>query len=210
MRERNDDFEVELEAAEPEPALWQPRPAEPVMAVGVKGEPSAPFGIYLHVQAVTQMLDALPEEKIEAGGLLVGRNCRDDNGNYLLIAGAVPARLAQGARLHLTFTHGAWDQMLTAKERAFPQYDVVGWYHTHPGLSVFLSGQDQFIHRHFFSAPQQVAIVIDMDRTQFGVFYWSGEDNLLAATGYYWFGEPDLRPDRLESILQAYGFGLEA
>ena len=38
---------------------------------------------------------------------------------------------------------------------------IVGWYHTHPGFGIFLSGMDLFIQDHFFNLPWQVAFVYD-------------------------------------------------
>ncbi|MBI4778022.1 hypothetical protein HY792_03780, partial [Candidatus Desantisbacteria bacterium] len=38
---------------------------------------------------------------------------------------------------------------------------VVGWYHTHPGLGLFMSHYDSFIHNNFFSLSCQIALVVD-------------------------------------------------
>jgi proteasome lid subunit RPN8/RPN11 len=38
---------------------------------------------------------------------------------------------------------------------------VVGWYHSHPGLSAFLSGTDKETQRKYFNLPHHVAVVID-------------------------------------------------
>ena len=52
---------------------------------------------------------------------------------------------------------------------------VCGWWAGFtpiPVSGVFLSGYDLFIHRHFFAAPDQIALVIDPLRKKTGVFIW--------------------------------------
>jgi hypothetical protein len=51
---------------------------------------------------------------------------------------------------------------------------MVGWYHTHPGWGVFLSGPDSFICRNFFNRPLDLALVIDPCRQDRGFFQWTG------------------------------------
>jgi proteasome lid subunit RPN8/RPN11 len=52
-----------------------------------------------------------------------------------------------------------------------PELEIVGWYHTHPGLGIFLSEQDLFVAGHFFPAPYQLSLVIDPIRSLAGAFY---------------------------------------
>jgi proteasome lid subunit RPN8/RPN11 len=47
---------------------------------------------------------------------------------------------------------------------------VVGWFHSHPGLGVFLSGTDLRTQRDCFGAEWQIAVVLDPQRREFGVF----------------------------------------
>jgi hypothetical protein len=61
------------------------------------------------------------------------------------------------------------------KDRDYPDERIVGWYHSHPGFGVFLSDHDTFIHKNFFSAPQQVAWVYDPHSDEEGCFGWRGE-----------------------------------
>ncbi len=62
------------------------------------------------------------------------------------------------------------------KDRDYPDERIVGWYHSHPGFGVFLSEHDTFIHKNFFSSPQQVAWVYDPHSDEEGCFGWkSGE-----------------------------------
>jgi proteasome lid subunit RPN8/RPN11 len=107
----------------------------------------------------------------EVGGVLVGRMAAD--GGLPLVTGAIPAISADEQRATLTFTQEAWAHVHRVLESEFPPDEqIVGWYHSHPGFGIFLSGHDLFIHENFFSAPSQIAVVVDPHARMEGVFAW--------------------------------------
>lgn len=111
----------------------------------------------------------------EVGGVLVGRTAAD--GGFPLVTGAIPALSADEQRATLTFTQEAWAHVHRILESEFPPDEqIVGWYHSHPGFGVFLSGHDLFIHENFFSSPSQIAVVIDPHAHREGVFAWQGTE----------------------------------
>jgi len=110
----------------------------------------------------------------EVGGLLVGRVSLDGSGKVDVLA-AIPAEHNRESAARLTFTHESWDQMLADMEQDHPGCRVVGWYHTHPRHGIFLSEHDLFIHRNFFSSPNQMAMVFDPTTGDLGLFGWSGD-----------------------------------
>ena len=57
-----------------------------------------------------------------------------------------------------------------------PELDVLGWYHSHPRIGIFLSRADIFIHREFFNHPNQVALVVDPYTMKKGFYGWYGEE----------------------------------
>ncbi len=63
---------------------------------------------------------------------------------------------------------------------------IVGWYHSHPDFGIFLSERDCFIHEHFFSAPGQVAYVVDPVRGLEGMFAW--HEGKPAPLPHFWVG----------------------
>jgi proteasome lid subunit RPN8/RPN11 len=114
----------------------------------------------------------------EVGGVLIGRTAAD--GGLPLLTGAIPAISADEQRATLTFTQDSWAHVHRILEREFPPDEqIVGWYHSHPGFGIFLSGHDLFIHEHFFSAPSQIAVVVDPHAQTEGVFAW--RDGALTA-----------------------------
>lgn len=178
------------------------RPTDPVFVLAEKGETGEdPLDVYLHLGALEDILGTVElGDRQEAGGLLTGEAGQDERGWYLLVRRALPASQARRERMSLTFTPEAWEELWAAHDRECPELAIVGWYHTHPGLGVFLSEPDQFIHRHFFAADHQIALVYDPGRFSWGVFYWAG-DGLRAARGLYLYSEAAHSYPALEQIL---------
>lgn len=111
----------------------------------------------------------------ETGGFLIG-TASEKPRSHVEVRHFVPAVGARSKAASLTFTHDAWATMRREVDERFPDDAIVGWQHTHPNIGIFLSGYDMFIHRHFFSEPWQIALVVDPVKREFGFFQWRGED----------------------------------
>ncbi len=109
--------------------------------------------------------------KRERGGFLLGGLHRDRQ-VYVEVRAFLPATGTVPRATSLRFKHDTWAAMTRRAEADYPDELVLGWQHTHPGLGVFLSAYDLFIHRHFFSQPWQIALVVDPCRRQFSFFQW--------------------------------------
>src|SRR5258708_7090671 len=108
---------------------------------------------------------------VEVGGILLGHAHRSPSkGTYTVIEGSLEAEFAYHGPTHLTFTSDTLTALLNHKDDEFPDQQIVGWYHTHPGLSMFLSSLDQWLHTHFFPEYWHVALVIDPTNDQGGFF----------------------------------------
>jgi proteasome lid subunit RPN8/RPN11 len=139
-------------------------------------------GIYDHVYA---------HGNHEVGGVLVGHV--DDCGNGV-VTGSIAALEAVGKRASVTFTHEAWASVHQQLDRDFPDSQIVGWYHSHPGFGIFLSEHDLFIHEHFFSDARQIAYVVDPHAGTEGVFGWN--DGKIVKLEQGPAGRKGLGPDR--------------
>jgi len=128
----------------------------------------------------------------EQGGFLIG-GAYEDNGCYVEIRGFLPAENTVNQAAHVVFTHDTWSRMRQEISTRFPGETVVGWYHTHPGLGIFFSEYDRFIHRHFFGSPWHVALVVDPRRGEFAFFEWHANDIVDAGFVCLW-GEPPSTP----------------
>jgi proteasome lid subunit RPN8/RPN11 len=102
----------------------------------------------------------------EVGGFLIGFLGEDG----LTVTHAVPAREAVGSAAQLTFPPEAWTAVLSTIEERDQGERLVGWYHSHPGHGIFLSAYDEFIQSQFFPEEGQIAIVIDPQTGEEGVF----------------------------------------
>jgi len=111
----------------------------------------------------------------ERGGFLLG-GVYGEEPQYVVVRHFHPALEAQGDLSSLKFTHDTWAAVNREITLNFPSESILGWQHTHPGLGVFLSPYDLFIHKNFFSHPWQIALVVDPRRQEFGFFHWRGAE----------------------------------
>lgn len=132
--------------------------------------------VYVTRRALNEMIvRAADADDFEVGGFLVGGYHHYEGHRYVDITTQVPSLKARSARAHLTFDNAAQREFHRTLDKRFPGKLVLGWYHTHPGYGVFLSGYDLFIHRSFFTGEHHVAIVIDpraRAADAIGVFVW--------------------------------------
>jgi proteasome lid subunit RPN8/RPN11 len=108
----------------------------------------------------------------EVCGVLIGNVYRDEHGPYLYVTNAIRGDRASGLATQVTFTAETWSEIQRVMDQEHPDERIVGWYHTHPGFGIFLSGMDLFIQDHFFNLPWQVALVFDPLGGDEGMFYW--------------------------------------
>ncbi|HUM70382.1 MAG TPA: hypothetical protein PLK31_16230, partial [Chloroflexota bacterium] len=75
----------------------------------------------------------------------------------------------------VTYTPESWRYMNDVLHERYPDDTavMVGWYHTHPGFGIFLSGMDLFIHQNFFTQIWHVAFVLDPRAHTSGFFCWN-------------------------------------
>ena len=140
-------------------------------AIGTIHSDSLP--IFVHEPVLEQILDySERDQRKELGGFLIGGLHVEGKHNYVEIRQFLAAVDAESRAASLTFTHNTWSAMNRTVADKFPDDVVLGWHHTHPDFGVFLSAYDLFIHRHFFSEPWQVALVVDPNRQELGFFQW--------------------------------------
>ena len=138
---------------------------------------------------------ALSDTSVELGGILLGKECIDpDTGlPFVWITRSLEAKHYANTQASFTYTHDSWEEITRERDRLYPEFDIVGWYHTHPSFGIFLSHHDLFIHQHVFAQPLQVAYVVDPINQSRGFFQWR-DGGLAQVGGYYLTAE---RTDRL-------------
>jgi proteasome lid subunit RPN8/RPN11 len=148
--------------------------------------------IFLAQPAYTQINEhAASDLGREVGGMLIGQVRRTPEGAlYSIVETALPAEHVSHGPTHLTLTSDTLIDLMNRKDDEFPDDQVVGWFHTHPGLSVFLSSYDVFLHTNFFPQPWQVALVVDPRADRAGFFrYHEGNRAHLHPQEYCGFFE---------------------
>lgn len=124
----------------------------------------------------------------ELGGVLLGDVCvNKDNGKFILINELITAKHSNSSLSRLTFTHETWDYINEVREKDFPEKKILGWFHSHPGHTVFLSNYDIFIQENFFNMYYMVAYVFDPTIKDRGFFLWR-DNKVVKAGGFYEYG----------------------
>lgn len=111
-------------------------------------------------QSCMKKMQAHAHEEIqrEQVGILCGQAFIHGNErHYVTITSAIPVAAQSGAA-YFRFHERSWDPVWRNIERSC---NVIGWYHTHPGMGAFLSRTDLRTQQLYFQSPWQVAVVID-------------------------------------------------
>jgi len=129
--------------------------------------------------------------KNEVGGVLIGQWCNDENnGQFIVVEHALPARHTRQGSVYLTFTQQSLVDIHDQMDANYKGLKIVGWYHTHPSMGVFLSHYDTWLHSNFFPEPWQVALVVE-PVSAIGGFFIRQKSGILDPTRYFGFYELD-------------------
>lgn len=124
------------------------------------------------------------DTRSEVGGALLGRAYRYEGQVFVEVQASLPARSSDHGPIHFTFNADSWSQLHKDRAQQHPELDIVGWFHTHPGLGVFFSGDDIVVHSAAFVLPWHVALVLDPLRGEMGLFAWQ-KGKIVPVPGFY-------------------------
>jgi hypothetical protein len=119
--------------------------------------------IYVAEDALVRLWEsvAVTERLVERGGALAGRyGTHPSVGPFVTITTVLPAPHARSSRAHIDIRPADWRDIYTRMARR-PGDRLLGWYHSHPGLGLWLSHTDCETQRNVFGADWQVALVLD-------------------------------------------------
>jgi len=170
--------------------VFRPTPAPLVLLVEAlsRTRPRADATVVLVSEAVLAdiFFQLKSRTDVEMGGVLVGSAFVDSESHLyaVFVRRGLLGDNSKGTPISLEFTSDSW-QSINSKLPGLPEKErnIVGWYHSHPGLGVFLSARDHLTQRSFFANPWQIALVVDPDRDTSGFFY--GSEGLPAQTIVY-------------------------
>lgn len=155
--------------------------------------------VLINASALLAMnLHAASEPGHEIGGIMLG-SLIEGSGLVVVVEDIIRGTKMDHSSGSVTFTHETWSEINRIKDEQFPDKKVVGWYHSHPGFGIFLSGHDLFIQKNFFSQPYHVAFVTDPRARTCGTFVWQGEgivqEEFGVLTSADAFDYPSLSPE---------------
>lgn len=127
---------------------------------------------------------ALRNTSQEQAGLLLGHHSTD--GNWTLVHEAVELKSTDSTSL----SDGVWREARKAAAKRYPNLEVVGWFHSHPGTSVGIQPKEVEIHTKNFGEPWQVVYVMDPVVRERGFYLWD-EKKLSFAGGFRIFGKEE-------------------
>ena len=126
----------------------------------------------------------------EVGGWLIGKTRRDrtTGEQFVVIETVLPARHIRHGSAYLTFTHASQVSVLGIMDNYFPDKQLIGWFHTHPGMGVFFSQMDSWLHQNYFKEIWQIGLVIE-PRSSKGGFFIRQSNGDLDSQKYFGFYE---------------------
>ncbi|MBK9781256.1 MAG: Mov34/MPN/PAD-1 family protein [Anaerolineales bacterium] len=140
------------------------------------------INVFVLKSAYDEMIEHVNIDKnIECGGILVGYPFRDPDVEevFIVIVGVIRDISDDRSVVHFTVTPKVIAKTREILEEKYPDLIAVGWYHSHPGHGVFLSGQDMTIVRGIYNEEWNLAWVIDPIRQQEGIFYGANGDPIV-------------------------------
>ncbi|MBN1303688.1 MAG: hypothetical protein JXA13_04570 [Anaerolineales bacterium] len=148
--------------------------------------------VFLHRSAYIRVSVHACSASDEVGGVLVGewRQEEESGEQYLVVKHALPARHTRQGSVYLTFTQDSLVDLHEQIDKRYQGERIIGWYHTHPRMGIFLSHYDTWLHSNFFPEPWQVALVVE-PYSSLGGFFIRQRDGELDPHRYFGFYEAD-------------------
>ena len=166
-------------------------PSDPVITHGSESDDD-PVRVVITQKALDQLQNhAYSILDAEIGGVLLGKKEELETGYEILVKASLPVKTDDHGPVHFTFSADSWASLHQERAVQYPHLDIVGWYHTHPGLGVFFSADDVVVHTAAFVMPWHVALVIDPIYREGCVFGWrkapsqEQESEMTPLNGYY-------------------------
>lgn len=155
------------------PERTAPRPNEHPLNWEPEGPGAGPPRLYLHAEVQDLMLsrsEGALRARREDMGLLVGDWARDGEGLVYAVAWDLLTGHLEASPVSVRYSPEGLVEVARGLDRQRHGYVIVGWYHTHLDLGVFMSQRDLLTQRGGFPHPHQVAVVVDPQRALAGAF----------------------------------------
>lgn len=131
---------------------------------------------------------AFESRSLEVGGFLLGFSGLLGESPVAWIIKSVRGD-CRSSSAHVVIETSTFDKILDEIETG--ELSIVGWYHTHPGWGIFLSGTDRNTIFQHFKDPQSIALVLDPKGGDHGFFGWDYDKMSLGRLNAYIFSGID-------------------
>ena len=122
-----------------------------------------PFPLYVSDVAEAKMREHAVKEaprRLEVLGFLLGEVSRWKGSDFVTCRDVVTTKL-RSSHSKVKFNPDAFPNLFLQLDDSGFDYILVGWYHSHPGHTCFLSRTDLETQRSMFDQPFHTALVID-------------------------------------------------
>ena len=143
------------------PHPWCSEESIELFGAALGGEP--PFPIYVSDIAEAKIREHAVKEaprRLEVLGFLLGEVSTWKHSIYVTCRDVVTTRL-RSTSSKVKFNPDAFPNLFLQLDDSGFDYILVGWYHSHPGHTCFLSRTDLETQRSMFDQPYHTALVID-------------------------------------------------
>ena len=120
--------------------------------------------LYIDEAAFRKMMkhcSALAENNLEAMGFMLGDEYTFEGHRYTVVENVVTSELDSSAVSVKISDFSPMFEEMHNMDKAGKDYILVGWYHSHPGHTCFLSATDISTQRRMFKKDYHVAVVVD-------------------------------------------------
>ncbi len=126
--------------------------------------------MYLHKNAEEKIRNHAISMGDEVMGLLLGGVYQHRGEPYVIIRDVATTDL-DATRVSVRFSREGYERLFDSLESSWFDYVIVGWYHSHPGHTCFLSEVDVATQAAMFDQDHHCALVIDPVNQEIDAFH---------------------------------------
>ena len=149
---------------------------------------TGPLPLYISRTAEEEMRNhsiSSGNRNLEAMGLLLGDVFAHSEKTYTVVKNVVTTDL-QASGVSVSFHRNGFETLFDRLDKTDFDYIIVGWYHSHPGYTCFMSPKDIETQQRMFREDFHFAVVLDPLKLQIEAFTLSGEGCISVPFAVYW------------------------
>ena len=111
-------------------------------------------------EKIQKHAEMLAKKNLEALGFLIGEVHQWKGRTYALVKDTVSTEL-DSTSVSVKFRQEGFEKLFEQLDEIDYEYMIVGWYHSHPGHTCFMSATDIDTQTKMFNKPYHTALVVD-------------------------------------------------